>query len=281
MKDDIEMAKCSKYITIILILLLFPTSDVVTDVLSSTSDNTWHEFSVGVIASVVAAILSLIWGFFYRTILDCWRNGRFRKFFGGCKAFTFILDYYKNQNRSIEMGYCNAKILNYLSPLFSKHTGRYPNVVLDSDVMKANDIIIIDWEQTLVLFGSPATNDVTKKMITEKYVKFIYEQDEAKIIKIINTDYQGEPLDVKNGHYGVVQKLDNHYSKGYFLFFLAGLTNQATSAGGLLLRNNWRKILKNTGKDEFLIAYKVLEPGIDQSYEILHTDPPKLKLVLS
>ncbi len=242
------------------------------------SNKTWNDLSLGfstsVLASFFAALVSLIFGYFLATYRGYWFKRRFGRFFGGYhtrKAFTFILDHYRGSHHpTTEMGSCNAYILTYLSPLFDKYIGKYPNVVLDNDFK--------DWEQTLVLLGSPFTNSVTKKsLVNNKYLKFTGKDDSAESIEILTPDYDGPPLRTAKGHHGVVLKLVNPYSKGHSLFFLAGLTNESTSAGGLFLRKHWIKILKAIGESEFLIVYQVELPGEDQTFKILYTHPISLQ----
>jgi len=200
---------------------------------------------------------------------DYWFKRNFSKIFGGFRdrKFTFVLDYYKNPNHvTFNMGSCNAFVLTYLSPLFDKYIGDYPNVILEKD--------LDNYHQTLILLGSPYTNNVTAGLLkNNKYVRFSGNQDQAKGIEILVTGYDKGPLLTEKGHYGIVLKLKNKYSDEHFLFFLAGLTNESTSAAGLLLRKNWDKIRKSIGRDEFLIVFKVDIPGDDTTYNVLFTQP--------
>ena len=200
----------------------------------------------------------------------CFRK-KFGKIFGGGRErkFTFVLDYYKNPIQvTFNMGSCNAFILTYLSPLFDRFIGKYPNVILDKDFDSG------DHHQTFILLGSPFINDAAARLLeNNKYVRFKGIQDQAKSIEIIVPGYNKGPLQVEKGHYGIVLKLNNKYSDENFLFFLAGLTNESTSAAGLLLLENWDKIRKSVGRQQFLILFEVDKPGNDTTYKVLFTDP--------
>lgn len=230
----------------------------------------WDKLGWNLLASFIAAIFLIASGYSLAKWKNYRFNRRFGKFFGGyhCrKAICFVLDYYKaSQHPTINMGSSNAFILSYLSPVLEKYLGIYPPVVLDDDFK--------DWEQSLILLGSPFTNCVTKKALeNNKCIKFIGSQDNANAIDILLPSYKGNSLNLRDGHFGIILKLKNPFSDGHFLFFLAGLTNEATSAAGLLLRKNWEKILKELGNKEFLIAFKVDLPGEDQTYKVIFSYP--------
>ncbi|MGX9728874.1 MAG: hypothetical protein ACTFAK_16640 [Candidatus Electronema sp. VV] len=267
-----------RYSIVIIASLFFCAFGIAFFILSY--QKTWSNLEVGVAGSVIASCLTAAFSMSWFYSCECCETWKFKKtfgeFFGGCKdnkKYTFVIDHYRSSDhQTTNMGSCNAYILTYLSPLFDKYIGSYPTVVLDDNLK--------DWEQTLVVLGSPSTNIVAKKaMKNNEYLKFTGTDDHAESIEIIIPGYDGPQLQTKDGHYGIVLKLANPYSKGHFLFFLAGLTNESTSAGGLLLRKHWEKIRKEIKESEFLVVYKVDLPGEDQTFKILYTYPEKLSVL--
>jgi hypothetical protein len=239
-----------------------------------TRNKTWGDLQLGFIASLlasfVAAMISIIVGYSLAKSKEYCFNRKFGRFFGGywpSKNYTFVLDYYKGSGHPTKnMGSCNAFILSYLSPVFERHTGRHPHVIMDDGS--------INWQQTLLVIGSPSTNSITKGVLTNnQYVKFIGTTNNAQEIEVLLGNYTGPSLTPANGHYGIVLKLNNPYSSGHFLFVLAGLTNESTSAAGLLLRERWANILSQISDKEFLIVFEVDIPGQDQTYKTVYTSP--------
>lgn len=168
------------------------------------------------------------------------------------------------------MGSSNTYVLSYLSPIIERFTQKTPNIILDSEFKgKFNNC-----DQSLILTGSPFTNQITGIILNDnKDIIFSGNQDNAVSFSLRTENGQNRIYKTLDGHFGILMKLNNKYSKAHNFIILAGLTNEATSAAGYLLKSKWKSIVREIGSQDFIIVFKVEIPRQDHSLDILYKKP--------
>jgi|GEM_PF-2878484 len=287
-----------KYLTLLLFLLTlsFLLQDKIKTIdIRTLADKIPDDLTSGsILASVIGAVIFSFPAYLIGRLRYSFCNSRFKKFFGivkvnhdhkivvgiydvdkTIKKFDGILYLKPNVSKNDIVGWGNhrtavgrvipiaeTKALSYIQAGFLSNNRPSPELWDDSKA-------IIDYSRPLIVIGGPITNYMTR-LILEKVtvIKFQITENKAGLSQAELIDQKSNKTYKLGGgfDYGIIVKYSGMTSSKDTHFVCAGIGSTGTSASAKYLMDNWRELLKNHKRNQFLIIIRV-KIGIDMSTE--------------
>ncbi len=151
---------------------------------------------------------------------------------------------------------CEVRAASHIISTISKFRRRPLTVIDDLSA-------IVNLERSMIVFGSPSSNAVSKLVMDDKANRFVEFDSTGRFIRDKqrgkNYSGSGRPL-LKD--IGFILKLKNSRFSGHFFFVCAGLGEWGTSGAAWYLSYHWKQLIKEG--DEFAIILEVTA-GSDSS----------------
>jgi len=239
--------------------------------------NDYHEILIGLVGAVLYAIPSWIWVFTKNHL----RNYRFKQLFGSdIKSFHVVygkmtlnstislvnrFPYVKsdtgyNFRVTSPISFSEAKAVRYFSETFFKSVKTSPVIISDEEIKDRLDLSYCSFGGYNNYKSIDVLNSINNRFYYYDLQKpnVIFKKIDPETKFVINQEYD----------YAVVIKSKNKQFPERIQMCVVGIGEWGTSGGAWFVANNWKKIRKMVGINEFGLIIKV-RIGYDESGEIV------------
>lgn len=243
---------------------------------------TAKDYFINITASVILYLL----GYLTHWIFGRIKCRKFKKFWGN-KIFenpSVVLDVF-NYNNSVQnnkalryfkifhnqssipivgvdkvMGVETARSARFVTDLFEKFSKKIIPIKTDEELTG-------EWRGSFICFGSSDSNIKTKDILSfnnNNLLDFGFDGITGERV-IYRKRYPNDITKISNKDKGMIVKITNEYFPEYKCFVCAGLGEWGTAGAVWYLSNNWKKLFKDYGENDFGVVVEVTPLSVESA----------------